>query len=312
MYNVEDDADEQRRRLSAALRQFGRTPMDLAGKIVRCGPTGVGTLLERDLGTGQVGVTPAWNLLDQLLAEQRPDLVILDPLVELHTAEENDNTALRLIIAHLRELAQKHRCALILVHHTRKGAVAGDMDAIRGAGSLVGAARCAFTVTPMSEDEANELGITGVSRRSYVRLDSVKGNYAPAKEAAWHELVEYELDNGERIAGITPWKCPVASSGPEPEAMALIAAAVERGTPEGAYSPRLAVEQDRSIAPLLAKHGIVGDGAQKAALKRLLADGFTVQTFVGPQRKPVKGLRAPNGAPNCKWVSTSAQEAGDA
>jgi AAA domain/Domain of unknown function (DUF6371)/Toprim-like len=47
VYNVEDDREEQRRRLSATLRRFGAKPADIKGKIVRVGPNQVGTLLAR-------------------------------------------------------------------------------------------------------------------------------------------------------------------------------------------------------------------------------------------------------------------------
>lgn len=300
-YNVEDDADEQRRRLSAALRPFGRFPRDIAGKIVRCGPAGVGTLIERDM-SGQISLTPAWDGLKALIAEHQPDIVMMDPLVELHTAEENDNTALRLVIAYLRELAQECRCALILVHHTRKGATAGDMDAIRGAGSLVGAARAAFTVTPMSEEEAEALAISSVQRRSFVRVDSVKGNYAPAQAADWHQLQEYELDNGETVAAMIPWTPPAGASGPAPEAMALIAAAIERGASGAPYSPRLAPDQARSVAPLLAQHGIASPAAQKNALKALLMEGFQVLAYRNANGDERNGIRAPSGLPAARWA----------
>lgn len=300
-YNVEDDADEQRRRLSAALRPFGRYPRDLVGRVIRCGPAGVGTLIDRDM-TGQISLTPAWDALKALLIEHRPEIVILDPLVELHTAEENDNTALRLVIAHIRELAQTHDCAVILVHHTRKGAVAGDVDSIRGAGSLVGAARAAFTVAPMSEEEAETLGISDRTRKHYVRVDSVKGNYAPAQDADWHQLQEYELDNGEVIAAMIPWVPPAAASGPSPEAMALISAAIERGTAGGPYSPRLAPDQARSVAPLLAQHGMASAAAQKKALKALLAEGFQVLAYRNANGDERNGIRAPSGLPAAKWV----------
>jgi hypothetical protein len=299
-YNVEDDAAEQRRRLSAALRPFGRIPRDIAGRIIRCGPAGVGTLIERDLN-GQITLTAAWQGLDALIGLHEPDLVILDPLVELHTAEENDNTALRLVIAHIRELAQRRRCAIILVHHTRKGATAGDMDAIRGAGSLVGAARAAFTVTPMSEEEAETLGISQLIRRHFVRVDSVKGNYAPAQEADWHQLQEYQLDNGETVAAIIPWT-PPAATGPSPEALAVIEAELRRGTAGGPYSPRLAVEQPRSVAGLLAQRGITSADRQKATLKALLAAGWQVLRFRDRDGDKRSGLRSPDGLPQAKWL----------
>jgi hypothetical protein len=302
IYNIEDDQEEQRRRFSAALRPYGRPPAAVAERIIRCGPTGVGTLLDRDLGTGQIALTLAWQELEEVLRQCRPDVVFLDPLVELHTAEENDNTALRLVIAHLRELAQRFDCAIVLVHHTRKGATAGDVDSIRGAGSLVGAARCAFTVTPMTEDEAEEVGVPPSKRRSYVRVDDVKGNYSPAKDADWHELLQYDLDNGEGVAAMIPWNRPAAATGPALEVMEMIAAEVELGTSGGPYSPRLAVDQDRSLAPLFAKHGITSDRAQKGALKALMRQGFSVQKFRNGHRDERNGLRSPNGLPAAKWV----------
>ena len=38
VYNVEDDQHEQRRRLSATLRQFDAMPVDIKGKLYRIGP----------------------------------------------------------------------------------------------------------------------------------------------------------------------------------------------------------------------------------------------------------------------------------
>src|SRR5271163_4518734 len=92
-YNVEDDATEQRRRLSAVLRQFDTTPGALAGKLVRVGPSGIGTLFAREPDTGDVLPTPAMTRLRALIAERLPAILVADPFAELQDAEENDNTA---------------------------------------------------------------------------------------------------------------------------------------------------------------------------------------------------------------------------
>lgn len=311
LYNVEDDQNEQRRRLSAAMRPIGRHPGQLGGRIIRCGPRDVGTLIERDATTGEISTTAAWADLVAMLTERKPDVLILDPLVELHTAEENDNTALRSVIAKFRALAQQHQIAIVLVHHARKGSVAGDMDGVRGAGSLVGAARSVFTVTPMTEEEAVELGVQVETRRRFVRVDSAKANYAPSSEAAWHELQDYELDNGESVAAILPWAPPQAARvGASVEQLALIGAAVSRGLHGGPYSPRLSPDQPRSVAALMAQHGVTTDKAQKATLKALLAQGFTVQEWLDGQRRRRTGLRAANGSPAAKWCESQAPQAG--
>lgn len=307
LYNVEDDADEQQRRISAALRPTSRSPRELRGNVVRCGPAEIGTLLESDKFTGGLAYTPTWLALDALIAAERPDLVVLDPLIELHTAEENDNAALRLVMGHCRALATRHRCSVLLVHHTKKGSVAGDMDAIRGAGSIIGAGRAGFTAFAMSKEEAEALGIPEAQRRHYVRVDSVKGNYAPPAEAAWHELQEYTLDNGETVPAIIPWTPPAAvmSTGGAAaglEALALIEAAIARGTPQGPYSPRLAESEPRSIAPLLAQHGVGSAAGQKATIRELLKRGVVVAEFKDRHRRTRTGFRTADGAPVFEWL----------
>ena len=57
------------------------------------------------------------------------------------SSEENDNTALRAVIAKFRELAVKHNIAVVILHHTRKGGSAspGDPDIARGASAPLSA-----------------------------------------------------------------------------------------------------------------------------------------------------------------------------
>jgi hypothetical protein len=211
IYNVEDDRIEQQRRLSAVLRQFDATPADIRSRIVRVGPTSIGTLFAFDKEGGSLVGTPAMAALRELVRERRPALLIADPLAELHGCEENDNTALRAVIAEFRRLAAEFDLAVILVHHTRKGAVApGDPDSARGASSIIGAARIVLTLVTMSEEDAEAVGLPTdrKSRAAFVRLDDAKQNYAAIGEAAWYEKVLYTLDNGEAIPAAVPWEAP--------------------------------------------------------------------------------------------------------
>lgn len=211
VYNVEDDKIEQRRRISAVLRQFEALPGDIRGKLIRVGPKGVGTLLTRNSDTGLILNAPAMDELRQLIEDHQPDVLIADPLAELHTAEENDNTAVRAIIAEFRSLAAEFNIAIILLHHTRKGAVtAGDPDTARGASAIIGGARVVLTLVTMSEEDAEALGIatSRQSRTRYIRLDDAKQNYAAIGEAQWYEKALYHLDNGEVVAAALPWTPP--------------------------------------------------------------------------------------------------------
>lgn len=311
-YNVEDDSNEQKRRLSAALRQFGRTPQDLAGKVIRCGPTGIGTLIERG-PDGAIYLTAAWDALVRLIEERLPDVVILDPFAELHTADENDNSALRQVVARLRDLAAQHDLAVVLVHHTRKGAMAGDMDSIRGAGGLVYAARIALTVSPMSAEEADDLGISRDLRRSFFRVDNPKSNYGPAGEAAWHEIVPIDLDNGETVAAAMPWTPPGMEGKAmriDPATVALIAAEAARGLPGGAYSPRLSQAEPRSILSAMLRHGISDAQAQRLVVDRMMAEGWTVEEYEDAKSRRKRGLRSPGRLPAVDWTDNHAVRKG--
>lgn len=303
LFNVEDDAEEQRRRLSAALRQHGGTPADVKGRVIRCGPQDIGTLIERDAKTGEIFLTRAWDALEALIKARKPEIVILDPLVELHTSEENDNTALRAIVAKFRAKAQELKIAVGIIHHTRKGAQANEVDAVRGASSVVGAARVVLTVTSMSEEEAGALGINPMSRRSFFRVDTPKSNYHQAHEADWHELIEHDLDNGERVAAAHPWapKGQVIS----PECQVEFERIVANGHEGEPWSPRLS-GKPRSVKTALLRAGIASPSGHKKALSALWAAGFSEGEFWQRARGEwADGIRSPMGQHGTRWRADS-------
>jgi hypothetical protein len=67
----------------------------------------------------------------------RPTLLVLDPFVRLHRIDENAAADVAPVLAYLRELQRDRACAVLLVHHARKGAAhlrAGQ--ALRGSSEL--------------------------------------------------------------------------------------------------------------------------------------------------------------------------------
>jgi hypothetical protein len=302
-YNVEDDHDEERRRLSATLRQFDRTPADLAGNLMLVGPNDIGTLLERDANTGKIRLTAAMSELTALIAEFRPDVVFLDPVVELHTSEENDNTGLRAIVAQLRTLARTYNCALCLLHHTRKGATApGDPDTARGASSIVGAARIVFTLCGMSEVEAQDSGIAPALRKHFFRLDGAKMNYTPEGDPEWFERTAYTLDNNETIAASVPWTAP----GHTPTGDDYTSLIQAIGLADPPVSPRLSNDL-RSFATLCDKFSIIGRDRQRKTLSVLKSQhGISEAPFTraGKAKSDTAiGLRTVDGQPsNAEWT----------
>ena len=303
-YNVEDDRDEEDRRLSATLRQFGRVGSELSGNLRTVGPRDIGTLIERDPHTGKIHLTDAMLDLIQHIEEFKPDVVFLDPLVELHTTEENDNTGLRAIIAQLRALAVQHKIAIVLAHHARKGTVTpGDPDAVRGAGAIVGAARVVFTVCGMTDEEAEKLGITREAARFYFRLDGAKMNYTPLIDPEWFERTPYPLDNGEDVAAAVPWIPPrdIITT----HHIETIKTGIRNGINGDAYTFRKG--GSRSIYGLCQIHGISTDAGAKEIGDALRRDGYAEHLFVDHHRNSVLGIRSADGEPrHAAWKARDA------
>lgn len=208
-YNTEDDRDEQRRRYTAFVGASGAIPKEALKSVIRVGPEGVGTLFQRDPDTGEVTPTDALDDLKALIIEQQADYLFVDPLAELHTADENDNTSMRSILAAFRQLAKELDIAVVILHHDRKGVgIAGDVDRMRGASALQGAARIVLTLTRMTDEEAQALGIPPEQKSSFIRIDNAKANYTPLGEAAWYQLTGQTIPNGEQVAAALPWTPP--------------------------------------------------------------------------------------------------------
>jgi AAA domain len=296
VYNVEDDQTEQRRRLSAVLRQFNETPSSLCKRITRVGPTTIGTLFTIDKQTGEITSTDAMTRLRELIRERETDLLIVDPLAELHTSEENDNTALRTVVAALRALAIEFNIAVVVIHHTRKGTVApGDPDSARGASSIIGAGRVVLTLTTMSEEDAKAFGIpTGRQARSqYVRLDDAKQNYAGVGDGEWYEKVPYILDNGEVVPAAVPWQPPDFWKQLSTFASNAILDLIEAGLPdERRYSPAPQAK-DRAAWPLVQTVvPTINDEQAKMVIATWLKNGVVeTRTYHDPDaRKDRSGL----------------------
>ena len=74
---------------------------------------------------------------DATLRAHKPRLLLLDPFVRMHTADENSAQAIAAILAHLRALQRTHHAAIVVVHHTRKNNRSGQHgQSLRGSGDF--------------------------------------------------------------------------------------------------------------------------------------------------------------------------------
>jgi len=77
--------------------------------------------------------------LTQTIQEQRPVLLILDPLIRLHRLDENDATQIAALLSYLRDLQRQFQLAVLLVHHARKDSHSSRPgQALRGSSELHG------------------------------------------------------------------------------------------------------------------------------------------------------------------------------
>lgn len=77
------------------------------------------------------------------LEENHPKLVILDPLRNFHSLDENDSGQMVELLAPLRAWSIKHDAALLVVHHTKKASEDGQLmtaNDMRGSGAIFGLA----------------------------------------------------------------------------------------------------------------------------------------------------------------------------
>jgi hypothetical protein len=124
---------------------------------------------------------------------------VLDPLVSFCAGGNvNDNAVMALVMRALKRLANKFDCAILILHHTRKGGEPGSAEAISGASSIVNLARRAIMVVPMTKEEAATFGILPSEYRSFFKVVSAKSNLAPpSDDCPWYKLESIPLPNAE-------------------------------------------------------------------------------------------------------------------
>ena len=77
--------------------------------------------------------------LEQTIAQRRPRLLVLDPLIRLHRIDENDASQVAPLLSFLRELQRQYQVAVVVVHHARKDAGGTRPgQALRGSSELHG------------------------------------------------------------------------------------------------------------------------------------------------------------------------------
>jgi hypothetical protein len=205
IYNGEDDLEEQSRRLLAVCmahdfdyHEVKKSVMLLSAREIKL-----------ELASHEYGrVVRNEAIIEQLKQKAAGDdvgLLILDPLVKVHTCDESDNVQMDGVMEVLTDIAYASNIAVLALHHTSKTNTTqsdrvGNMDIARGASAVVNAARIAFTLLNASNQDLEDYGLNEQERNVWVRLDDAKMNMALASgQANWFKREGVKIISGDVV-----------------------------------------------------------------------------------------------------------------
>ena len=208
--NLEDPISEMQMRTIAAMQHYGITPDQVRGKLFIDGEDTMQITLAAESRDGLITNDDLLNHITRKVKENNIGVVILDPFVSAHLVNENNNGSIQAVVAMLRKLARDTNSSIQLVHHIRK--TNGDdatIDSVRGAGSLIGAARAARVINRITPDDAMALGVDEHESLGIFAVDDGKANLAPPSDKRiYRRMHSVEIANGEHIGVAIEFKLP--------------------------------------------------------------------------------------------------------
>jgi hypothetical protein len=257
IYNLEDDADEMDRRVAAVMKRYDIKAKDIEGRffcdadqsLVITETARDGTKVRRPIVNGVVAA----------IKRRAIDVLIVDPFVSTHDADENDNRVIDMIIkTGWKAVAEGGNCAVELNHHSTKAAAAnGQVTSLsgRGAGSFGFALRSVDVLNPMTEEQGQSAGVDNHKR--YFSVVGDKENFSPKSSGHgdWYFMESIDLKNSgssgnlafmhsDQVGVPVPWQWPstadAADSVPADKLEAIKAAIKAGSYRESAQSPEWA------------------------------------------------------------------------
>lgn len=206
IFNAEDDIEEQSRRLYAVCQEYKLDFEQVRQNIMLLSSDDISLCIAHSVNR-QV-TTNEQHVQAIIQAASAPDVgfVCLDPLVEIHNCDEQDNGQMRFVMAVLRRIAREADVSMLIPHHTSKpsgGATqhrAGNADVARGAGAIVNSARIVVTLFAATDQDRETYGISEEDKHRFVRLDDAKMNMTLASaDSTWFRKVGARLYNGDEV-----------------------------------------------------------------------------------------------------------------
>ena len=311
IWNLEDSIGMMTRSIQATAQIYRIEPGDLGDRLfldsARDGSPLCTATRTRD---GLVLRGPVHEALVAELRNKQIDVLVVDPFVSSHEANENDNGEIDKVAKQWCRVAQEANCAVILCHHTSKaGAAEVNTMSARGAVAMTAAARIVLVLNPMIAAEASRLGIDEDERWRLVRVTMDKSNRAPLEKADWFRKASVTLGPGDGAGAFERWFPPEAIDWLAPDAVAAIKIAF--GAQDHRESPQSADWAGYVIAEAIGWDRPETGTPQRGKISRMISElvklGHLIKTQGKDSRsKLVPMLRAaqPNSPPAQGGVET--------
>jgi len=214
-WNGEDPLDELQRRFAATQKHYGVVFGDIGARLFINSGRDMPMVLVSETARGKTDVDEI--CVQSIISEinhNKIDVLIVDPFVNSHRVDENNNGDIDLVVKTFARIAAETNCAVMLVHHSRK--TNGNEQTVedgRGASALLAAVRSGRSINTMTKTEAESAGIDAIERRKYFRTNNGKANLSlPVGDATGFKLESIDLCNdfpfGDSIGVVTPWSYP--------------------------------------------------------------------------------------------------------
>ena len=209
IYNAEDDTMEQSRRLMAVCHAYNIDYLEVRKNIAFMDDRSGRIVLAMTHHGSFIHNEDAIKFITQTALDTQADIMMFDPLVNLHMLNENDAGQMQFLLAILRDIARATNTASLSAQHTRKGAAMiekGDADAFRGSGAIVNSARVGLLLSPITTNDAQEFSIKSADRLNFARVDNAKQNYGAkvGNALAWMQWTTVGLTTGDKIGVLSP------------------------------------------------------------------------------------------------------------
>jgi AAA domain len=237
--NGEDPRNEIELRFQAAMQHYGITQEDIDGRLFIDSGREHDFVVARDEARKFAYATPVVGNVVSAIKANSIDCLVVDPVIAFHRVPENDNSKIEVVASAFRQIAKEGDndsagVAVELIADTKKvGDREVSVEDVRGAYSLIGAARSVRVANFMTKEEGAAAALAPGDFASFFRVDNVKANMtARAPASKWRRLVsvkvpvvdEDDQPTVENVATCEPWFWPSAEEAEEAER--------ERLTPE--------------------------------------------------------------------------------